>query len=104
MSQKTGVAPVCTIVLPAATKLSEGSTTSSPALQPTASNAMWSAAVPFATAIACLTSEKAANCSSNSDTRGPMLHQPEASVSCAAAIISASTTTSESGTVHCPEA
>ena len=54
MSQKTGVAPVWTIVFAAATKLSEGTSTSSPGPQPTASSARWSAAVPFATASAWL--------------------------------------------------
>ena len=43
----------CATAFAAATKLSDGSTTSSPGPQPTPRSARWSAAVPFATASAC---------------------------------------------------
>ena len=52
MSQKTGIAPVWTTTLAAATKFSDGSTTSSPGPQPQATRAACSATVPLATASA----------------------------------------------------
>src|SRR5436190_4983630 len=84
----------------AATKLSDGTTTSSPERQPTASRARWSAAVPFATANACLAPQNRANSCSSSATRGPMLHQPDRTTDKTAFSISTSTSTSESGTSH----
>src|SRR5436190_13507168 len=84
----------------AATKLSDGTTTSAPGPQPTASNARWSAAVPFATANACFAPQNRANSCSSSATRGPMLHQPDRTTDKTAFSISTSTSTSESGTSH----
>ena len=100
MSQKTGAAPVQATVFAAATKLSDGETTSSPGPQPTASNARWSAAVPFETASACVAPENAANCVSSSATRGPMLHQPDSRTSRPALDRASSTATSDSGTLQ----
>ena len=100
MSQKTGVAPVCPITFAAATKLSEGTITSSPGPHPQASSARWRAAVPLETARACRVPQKAAKACSNSCTCGPMLHQPDAMVLRAASTISESTTRSESGIDH----
>ena len=98
MSQKTGVAPDCATVLAAATKVSDGRTTSSPGPQPTASTASCSAAVPLDSAIACRAPQNAANSCSNASTRGPMLHHPDATVSSTAARSSSSTSKSERGT------
>src|SRR6266576_2502176 len=99
-SQNTGVAPVWQIVFAAATKFRDGTMTSSPGPQPTADNARSSAAVPFATANACLTPQNAAKSRSSCATRGPMLHQPERTAATTACSISSSTRTSESGTTH----
>src|SRR6478736_4595631 len=100
MSQKIGVAPAWPMVFAAATKLSDGTTTSSPGPQPTASNARWRAAVPFATAKAYFAPQKLANSRSKSATFCPMLHQPDRTTSSAASSISALTSTSDSGTTH----
>src|SRR5205823_2739628 len=98
MSQKTGSAPVTAIAFAAATKFSEGTTTSSPGPQPSATRARWSAAVPFATATASPAPQKAANSRSNSSTRGPMLHQPERTTSSTASTSWSSTRRSDRGT------
>src|SRR5919204_5803081 len=98
MSQKTGSAPVTATAFAAATKLSEGTTTSSPGPHPSATRARWSAAVPFATASASAAPQKEANSRSSSATRGPMLHQPERTTSSTASTSSSSTRRSESGT------
>ncbi len=53
ISHGTGVAPVAAIAWKQAAKVSEGVMTSSPGPTPSASSAMWSAAVPVLTAITC---------------------------------------------------
>lgn len=81
-------------------EFSDGTMTSCPGRQPTASSARWSAAVPFETAIACRHVQSAAKASSNSSTVGPMLHHPEETTSLRALRISSSTRRSASGTLH----
>src|SRR5262245_28769419 len=76
MSANTGVAPTATVILAAATKLMAGWMTSSPGPSSSASNARWSAAVPLATAIACLLPTCAANSRSNAATSGPIDSHP----------------------------
>jgi hypothetical protein len=89
-------------VFAAATKFSDGRTTSSPGPQPTASSAMCSAAVPFATASACFAPVKSAKAASNSATRGPIDHQPDVTASCTASTSASSITRSDSGTFQRP--
>ena len=100
MSQKTGVAPTWTIVFAAATKFREGTMTSSPAEQPTASSARCSAVVPFETANAAFAPHMRPNSVSNSWTRGPMLHQPERTTSATACSTSSSIAMSDRGTAQ----
>ena len=87
-SQKTGVAPQCSITLAVAGHVIGLVITSSPGPTPTASSARWSAAVPEVTASTCSASRYAAMRSSSSAARGPVVSQPERSVSTTAAISS----------------
>jgi hypothetical protein len=76
-SAKTGVAPVYATALTVATKVIEGTTTSSPGPRPAAAQARCSAAVPLVTARAWRAPVKAANSRSNASVSGPMLNHPE---------------------------
>ncbi len=87
-SQKTGVAPQCSITLAVAGQVIGLVITSSPGPTPSASSARWSAAVPEVTASTCSASRYAAMRSSSSAARGPVVSQPERSVSTTAAISS----------------
>src|SRR5919204_1206140 len=99
-SAKTGVAPVYAIALTVATKVIDGTTTSSPGPSPAPAQIRCSAAVPFVAASACGAPVYAANSRSSASVSGPMLSQPERYTSATAAMSSSGTTTSASGTVH----
>ena len=87
-SAKTGVAPAWTITFTVAGQVSEVVITSSPASTPIASSARWSAAVPEATASTCFASRYSAARCSSSAAFGPVVSQPERSVSETASISS----------------
>ena len=84
-SQKTGVAPQCSITLAVAGHVIGLVITSSPGPTPSARRARCSAAVPDASASTCSASRYAAIRSSSSAARGPVVSQPERSVSATAA-------------------
>ena len=77
MSANTGVAPVYRTALAVATKLNEGTITSSPGPSPAARQIRCNPAVQLVTASACSTPTYSANRDSSSSVRGPMLSQPE---------------------------
>src|SRR3989442_10379548 len=87
-SAKIGVAPAWTITFAVAGQGIGVGITSSPGPPPSASAERWSAAVPDATASACLAPAYSAKRSSSSAARGPVVSQPERSVSATAAISS----------------
>src|SRR5437660_9761778 len=87
-STKTGVAPVWTITLAVAGQVIGLVITSSPGPTPSATSDRWSAAVPEASASTCFASRYAAIRRSSSAARGPVVSQPERSVSVTAAISS----------------
>ena len=70
-SQKTGVAPQCSITFAVAGQVIGLVITSSPGPTPSARSARWSAAVPEVTASTCSASRYAAQRSSSSAARGP---------------------------------
>src|SRR3989339_530232 len=86
------------MALAVATKLRAGQRTSSPALSPEASQARWRAAVPLATATACLMPQNWAKPRSNSSVLGPMESHPDLSTWATASISSEPKTTSARGT------
>src|SRR5438034_2307732 len=81
MSTKTGFAPHKTTVEAVAKNVKGGITTSCPGPMPWASNAIWRAAVPFATAIACFRPKSFAKAFSNASTFGPWASIPDAMTS-----------------------
>ena len=87
-SAKTGVAPVWTMTFAVAGHVIGVVITSSPGPTPSATSARWSAAVPDVTASACFASTYSANRRSSSAVRGPVVSQPERSVSATASISS----------------
>src|SRR5918999_2683184 len=87
-SAKTGFAPVWTITFAVAGHVIGVVITSSPGPVPRATSERWSAAVPDATASTCSACRYAAMRSSRSAAFGPVVSQPERSVSATAAISS----------------
>src|SRR5580765_412157 len=87
-STKIGVAPVCTITFAVAGQVIGDVITSSPGPIPRATSARCSAAVPEARASTCSASRYSARRRSSSAARGPVVSQPERSVSATAAISS----------------
>jgi hypothetical protein len=87
-STKTGVAPLCTITFAVAGQVIGVVITSSPGPISSATSARWSAAVPDATASTCFASRYSAIRSSSEAARGPVVSQPERSVSATASISS----------------
>ena len=87
-SANTGVAPAWTITLPVAGHVIGLVITSSPGPMPSASSERCSAAVPDETARTCRASRYSAIRRSSSSARGPVVSQPERSVSATAAISS----------------
>ena len=87
-STNTGVAPVWTITFAVAGQVIGLVITSSPGPIPSATSASCSAAVPDATASTCSASRYSAIRSSSSAARGPVVSQPERSVSATASISS----------------
>jgi hypothetical protein len=87
-SAKTGFAPAWTITFAVAGHVMGDVITSSPASTPTASSERCSAAVPEATASACSAWTYSAKRLSSSAERGPVVSQPERSVSATASISS----------------
>ena len=71
LSTKCGVAPQYRTALAVATKVSVGTSTSSPGSTPASSSATCSAAVPLTTATACLAPVNAARSASNRSTNLP---------------------------------
>ena len=98
ISAKTGVAPAYRTAFAVATKVSDGTITSSPGPRPAARHIRCRAAVPLETAQACGTPTYSANAASNSDVRGPMLSQPERYVAATDSMSASVTRTSASGT------
>ena len=90
-SQKTGVAPQCSITFAVAGHVIGLVITSSPGPTPSASSARCIAAVPEDTASTCSASRYAAARSSSCAALGPVVSQPELSVSATAAISSSPT-------------
>ena len=90
-SAKTGVAPVWTITFAVAGHVIGVVITSSPGPTPSATSARCSAAVPDVTASACFASTYSAKRRSSSAARGPVVSQPERSVSVTASISSSPT-------------
>jgi hypothetical protein len=82
------VAPACTITFAVAGQVIGVVITSSPGPTPSARSARCNAAVPEATAMTCFDSKYSAHRSSSSAERGPVVSQPERSVSATAAISS----------------
>src|SRR3954468_21622711 len=99
-SAKTGVAPVYATALTVATKLSEGTITSSPGPSPAARQIRCNAAVQLVTASACSAPTYSENRDSSSSVRGPMLSQPERYTSATALISGSPISTWASGTRH----
>src|SRR5688500_6573937 len=87
-STKTGVAPACTITFAVAGQVMGVVITSSPGPTPSASSERCSAAVPDDRATACCAPTYSANRSSSSAVRGPVVSQPERSVSATASLSS----------------
>src|SRR5439155_24191484 len=87
-STKTGVAPLCTITFTVAGQVIVVVITSSPGPTPSATRARCRAAVPEASASTCSASRYSAIRRSSSAARGPVVSQPERSVSATAAISS----------------
>src|SRR5688572_1129565 len=87
-SANTGVAPVCTMTLAVAGHVIGVVITSSPGPTPSASSDRCIAAVPEVTARACFAPTYSANRRSSSAAFGPVVSQPERSVSATAAISS----------------
>src|SRR5215218_7187442 len=87
-SAKTGVAPAWTMTFAVAGHVIVLVITSSPGPTPRASSERWSAAVPEATASTCSAPTYSANRCSSSAVLGPVVSQPERSVSETAAISS----------------
>src|SRR5262245_29256330 len=87
-SAKTGRAPVCTMTFAVAGHVIGVVTTSSPGPTPSASSERCIAAVPDATATACCAPTYSAKRRSSSAVAGPVVSQPERSVSATAAISS----------------
>src|SRR5438094_1720209 len=87
-STKTGAAPACTMTFAVAGQVIGLVTTSSPGPTPSATSARCSAAVPDARASTCSASRYAAMRRSSSADRGPVVSQPDRSVSATAAISS----------------
>src|SRR5205085_5931978 len=83
-SAKTGFAPAWTITFAVAGQVIGLVITSSPGPTPSASSARWSAAVPDESATTCRAPRYAAKRSSSSAVRGPVVSQPERSVSATA--------------------
>src|SRR5437867_7480100 len=81
MSTKTGFAPQWTTVEAVAKNVRGGITTSCPGPMPWASNAIWRAAVPLVTAIACFRPKSFAKAFSNASTFGPWASIPDAMTS-----------------------
>src|SRR5439155_17529321 len=81
MSTKTGFAPHRRTVDAVAKNVRGGMTTSWPDPMPWARSATWSAAVPFATAIACFRPRSLAKAFSNASTLGPCASIPDARTS-----------------------
>src|SRR5256885_1075402 len=90
-STKTGVAPLCRITFTVAGQVIVVVTTSSPGPTPSATSARWRAAVPDASASTCSASRYSLIRRSSSAARGPVVSQPERSVSATAAISSSPT-------------
>src|SRR5208337_459571 len=86
------------MALAVATKVRAGQRTSSPSLSPTDSQARCRAAVPLATAKACLTPKNSWNLCSNSAVLGPMESQPDLRTAVTASISSGPRVTSARGT------
>ena len=76
MSTNTGLAPAWTTTLAVATKLSDGTRTSSPGPMSNTASMSCRAAVAECTATASSTPCNSANASSNRRTRWPMVSQP----------------------------
>src|SRR2546422_3103130 len=87
-SVNTGVAPVCTMTFAVAGQVIVDVITSSPGPMPSATSARCSAAVPEARASTCSASRYSPMRRSSSAARGPVVSQPERSVSATAAISS----------------
>ena len=87
-STKTGVAPVWTITFAVAGQVIGVVITSSPGSTPSATSARCIAAVPDATASTCFASRYSAIRSSSNAAFGPVVSQPERSVSATASISS----------------
>src|SRR5436190_540813 len=87
-SAKTGVAPQWTITFAVAGHVIELVITSSPGPTPSATSERCSAAVPDETASTCFASRNSRIRASSSAVRGPVVNQPERSVSETAAISS----------------
>src|SRR6185503_10147894 len=81
ISAKTGTPPSYSAALALAAKVMAGTITSSPGLMRSARMAQCSAAVPELTATPSPAPQWAAKACSNSDTRGPVVSQPEQSAS-----------------------
>ena len=90
-SANTGVAPVWTITFAVAGHVIGVVITSSPGPTPSATSARCIAAVPEETASACFAPTYSAKRRSSSAARGPVVSQPERSVSATAAISSSPT-------------
>ena len=90
-STKIGVAPQCTITFAVAGHVIGEVITSSPASTPSATSDRCSAAVPDASASTCFASRYSAIRRSSSAARGPVVSQPERSVSATAATSSSPT-------------
>src|SRR5438105_14382126 len=87
-STKTGVAPVCTTTFAVAGHVIGLVITSSPGPTPSATSERCNAAVPEATARACVAPTYSAKRRSSSAVRGPLVSQPDRSVSATASISS----------------
>src|SRR5437660_11524098 len=85
-SAKTGVAPQCTITFAVAGHVIELVITSSPGPTPSATSERWSAAVHDETARTCFASRYSRIRASSSAVRGPVVSQPDRSVSATASI------------------
>ena len=84
-----------------ATKVIDGTITSSPGPSPAARPCRCSAAVPLETATACAAPAYSANAASNSAMRGPMDSHPDRYVAAMASISASVISTSARGTRHC---
>ena len=84
-SANTGVAPTCSTAVAVATKVSEGTMTSSPGPMPEARSIAASATVPLAIATACSVPCRSAMAASKRRVQGPLVSTPEPRTSVTAA-------------------